>query len=105
MSKLTRHVEKERVDFIFDVPLTEVVLNLNKLIKKYSGDATLGERYDWGGFGTGDYYCVSIQEQESDEAHEDRLKYNSTMEFAEREELRRLQEKYPLQKYPLDIPS
>jgi hypothetical protein len=46
MSKLTFDVEKERVDFIFGVPLTEVVLELNKLIKKYGGDATLGERYD-----------------------------------------------------------
>jgi hypothetical protein len=95
MSKLTLNVDKERVDFIFGVPLTEVVLELNQLINKYSGDAILGERYDDGDWDNGAYYCVSIQELESDEAQEHRLKYYSDVEFIELKELKRLKEKYP----------
>jgi hypothetical protein len=103
MSKLTLQVEKERVEFIFfDVPLTEVVLELNKLIIKYGESVSLSERYDEHNFDNSTYYYVYVEEQESDEAHEDRLKYNSTVlkynstvEFAEREELKRLKEKYP----------
>jgi hypothetical protein len=93
MSKLTIGVEKERIDFIFGVPLTEVVLELNKLINKYGESASLLERYD---DYDDSYYCVYVEELESDEAQEYRLNYYSSAEFAEREELRRLQQKYPL---------
>jgi hypothetical protein len=94
MSKLTVQVEKERVDFIFGVSLTEVVLELNQLIKKYSGDAILGERYDEGDWDNGAYYCVSIRELESDTQYEKRLEYANAIESDERKELKRLQEKY-----------
>jgi hypothetical protein len=105
MSKLLVQVEKDYVGFIFDTPLSTVVMKLNKLINKYGDDATLGPGGNIVGGEDYNYNCVYVKELESDQAHEHRLKYNSTMEFAEREELRRLQEKYPLQKYPLDIPS
>jgi hypothetical protein len=98
MSKLTIGVEKERIDFIFGVPLTEVVLELNQLIKKYGGDVTLRERYhlvdedDWY---KGTYHCVCAQELGSDDAYEHGRKYYSDVELAELKELKRLKEKYP----------
>jgi hypothetical protein len=96
MSKLKRQVEKERVDFIFGVPLTEVVLELNELINKYGGDSFLQELSYEDEWDNCPYHCVCVEELESDEAHEHRLKYYSSAEFAEREELKRLQQKYPL---------
>jgi hypothetical protein len=93
MSKHLVKVEKERVDFIFfDVPLTEVVLELNKLIIKYGESVSLFERYD---DYDDSYYCVYVEELESDEAQEHRLTYYNDIEIQEREELKRLQEKYP----------
>jgi hypothetical protein len=92
MSKLTIGVEKERIDFIFGVPLTEVVLELNELINKYGESTSLLERYD---DYDDSYYCVYVEELESDEAQEHRLKYYSDVEFIELKELKRLKEKYP----------
>jgi hypothetical protein len=94
MSKLTIQVEKERVDFIFGVSLTEVVLELNQLIKKYGDDATLGAGYDIVDGKDYNYHCVCTEELESDEAHEHRLKYNSSIEFILSKELKRLKEMY-----------
>jgi hypothetical protein len=96
MSKHLVKVEKERVDFIFfDVPLTEVVLELNKLIIKYGESVSLFERYDEHNFDNSTYYCVYVEEQESDEVYQQRIKdIKDNIKFQELKELKRLQEKY-----------
>jgi hypothetical protein len=95
MSKLTRQVEKDYVDFIFDTPLSTVVMKLNKLINKYGDDATLGPGGNIVGGEDYNYNCVYVKELESDEAHEHRLKYNSSVELTACKELKRLKEMYP----------
>jgi hypothetical protein len=95
MSKLLVQVEKDYVDFIFDTPLSTVVMKLNQLIRKYSGDAILGEGCNEHNFDNSTYCCVYVEEQESDEVYQQRIKdINDNLKLQELKELKRLQEKY-----------
>jgi hypothetical protein len=95
MGKHLVQVEKEQVEFLFEMQLGKVVIELNKLISKYGEDCFLQDRageYEWDNITS---YYVAVKELESDEVYQQRIKdIKDNIKFQELKELKRLQEKY-----------
>jgi hypothetical protein len=95
MSKLTFQESKELVYFD-GLTLSITLSKINELISKYGQDAYFLEDTEPDSDEiNGTQFFVTVDELESDEEYQYRIKYNSILRSDELEELKRLKEKYP----------